>query len=201
MAIKLSNLEKALMGVIGLDVARPGTSRQALVKSVKALGVGAMRLVPPLARGTGRTALGFGRALGSLTPAGRAAIAGLTIYEAQQMGLLDEPIERAKDETARFLFEAGDFLPQQTPEQLIEAFQRDQGIKRPKKATKYNRAVRAGMAAAKASQYFGKKGTINNPKKAFVTVNRVASKVNKGKKVSAKGVSGKIARAVRRILK
>ena len=57
------------------------------------------------------------------------------------------------------------------------------------------------MAAAKASQYFGKKGTINNPKKAFVTVNRVASKVNKGKKVSAKGVSGKIARAVRRILK
>ena len=201
MAIKLSNLEKALMGVIGLDVARPGTSRQALVKSVKALGVGAMRLVPPLARGTGRAALGIGGTLARMSPAGRAAIAGLTIYEAQQMGLLDEPIEQAKDVTARALFEAGEFLPQQTPQQMLDSIQRDQGIKRPKKATKYNQAVRAGMAAAKASQYFGKKGTLSSPKKAFVTVNRTASKVNKGKKVSAKGVSGKIARAVRRILK
>jgi hypothetical protein len=201
MAIKLSNLEKALMGVIGLDVARPGTSRQALIKSVKALGMGAMRLVPPLARGTGRAALGLGGTLARMSPAGRVGLAGLTLYEANQMGLLDAPIERAKDITADALFEAGEFLPQQTPQQMLEAMQRDQGIKRPKKATKYNRAVRAGMAAAKASQYFGKKGTINNPKRAFVTVNRVASKVNKGKKVSAKGVSGKIARAVRRILK
>ena len=117
------------------------------------------------------------------------------------MGLLDAPIERAKDVTARGLFEAGQFLPDQTPEQMLDAMQRDQGIKKPKKATKYNRAVKAGMAAAKASQYFGKKGTISDSKKAFITVNRVASKVNKGKKVSAKGVSGKIARAVRRILK
>jgi hypothetical protein len=160
-----------------------------------------MRLVPPLARGTGRAALGIGGTLARMSPAGRAAVAGLTIYEAQQMGLLDEPIEQAKDVTARALFEAGEFLPQQTPQQMLDAMQRDQGIKRPKKATKYNRAVKAGMAAAKASQYFGKKGTINNPKKAFVTVNRTASKVNKGKKVSTKGAIGKIARAVRRILK
>jgi hypothetical protein len=200
MAIKLSSLEKALMGVIGLDVARPGTSRQALVKSVKALGRGAMALVPPLARGTGRTALGLGRTLGSLTPAGRVGLAGLTLYEAQQMGLLDEPIERAKDVTARALFEAGEYLPQQTPQQMLDALQRDQGVKRPKKVSKYSKSVKAGMAAVKASQYFGKKGTISNPKKAFAAVNRTASRINQGKKVSNKGATGKIARAVRRFI-
>ena len=201
MAIKLSSLEKALMGVIGLDVARPGTSRQALVKSVKAIGMGAMRLVPPLARGTGRAALGVGGTLARLSPAGRVGLAGLTLYEAQQMGLLDQPAERAR-EAGIEAFERGfDYLPQQTPQQMLDALQKDQGIKKPKKVSKYNRAVRAGMSAVKASQYFGKKGTINSPKKAFVTVNRTASKVNSGKKVSAKGVSGKIARAVRRILK
>ena len=188
------------MGVIGLDVARPGTSRQALVKSVKALGRGAMALVPPLARGTGRTALGLGRRLGSLTRAGSVGLAGLSVYEAQQMGLLDEPIERAKDVTARALFEAGEYLPQQTPQQMLDALQRDQGVKRPKKVSKYSKSVKAGMAAVKASQYFGKKGTISNPKKAFAAVNRTASRVNQGKKVSNKGVTGKIARAVRRFI-
>jgi len=204
MAIKLSSLEKALMGVIGLDVARPGTSRQALVKSVKALGRGAMALVPPLARGTGRTALGIGRTLGSLTPAGRVGLAGLTLYEAQQMGLLDEPRERGReafsDAFAEFIERSSPYVPDQTPQQMLEALQRDQGIKRPKKVSKYNRSVKAGMAAVKASQYFGKKGTLSSPKKAFAAVNRTASRINQGKKVSTKGATGKIARAVRRFI-
>ena len=157
---------------------------------IRLAGIGARRAAVPAARG----ALGLARANPGIAT-------GLTLAQAYQMGLLDAPIERAKDVTARALFEAGEFLPQQTPQQMLDAMQRDQGIKKPKKATKYNRAVKAGMAAAKASQYFGKKGTISDSKKAFITVNRVASKVNKGKKVSAKGVSGKIARAVRRILK
>jgi hypothetical protein len=157
---------------------------------IRLAGIGARRAAVPVATG----ALGLARANPGIAT-------GLTLAQLYQMGLLDAPIERAKDVTAEALFEAGEFLPQQTPEEIIAAMQRDQGIKRPKKVTKYNRAVKAGMAAAKASQYFGKKGTLNSPKKAFVTVNRVASKVNRGKKVSAKGVSGKIARAVRRILK
>ena len=161
---------------------------------IRLAGVGARRAAVPAARG----ALGAAGMLARTYPGTATA---LTLAQAYQMGLLDAPIERAKDVTAEALFEAGEFLPQQTPEQMLDAMQRDQGIKRPKKATKYNRSVKAGMAAAKASKYFGKPGTINNPKKAFITVNRVASKVNKGKKVSTKGVSGKIARAVRRILK
>ena len=69
-----------------------------------------------------------------------------------------------------------------------------------KKVSKYNRAVKAGMAAVKSSKFSGKKGTISNAKTAFRQVNRVASAVNRGKKVSAKGVTGTIARAVRKIL-
>ena len=66
--------------------------------------------------------------------------------------------------------------------------------------SKFNKAVSAGMKAVRASSSYGKKGTINNAKRAFSAVTKVASKVNRGKKVSAKGVTGTIARAVRRIL-
>jgi hypothetical protein len=70
-----------------------------------------------------------------------------------------------------------------------------------RKVSKYSKAVKASMKAVKASKFGGKKGKINNAKKVFGTVNRVVSAVNKGKKVSAKGISGTIARAARRILK
>lgn len=71
---------------------------------------------------------------------------------------------------------------------------------RKKTTSKFNRAVKAGMAAVRNSKSYGKKGTINNARRAFSAVTKVASKVNQGKKVSAKGVTGTIARAVRRIL-
>ena len=69
-----------------------------------------------------------------------------------------------------------------------------------RKLTKYNQAVKAGMSAVRGSTSYGKKGQINNAKRAFAAVNKVASKVKRGKKVSAKGIQGKIARAVRRKL-
>jgi len=52
-----------------------------------------------------------------------------------------------------------------------------------KKLSKYNKAVKASMAAVKASKFSGKKGTISSPKTVFKAVNRVASAINKGKKV------------------
>jgi hypothetical protein len=56
------------------------------------------------------------------------------------------------------------------------------------------------MAAVKASKFGGKKGKISNAKSAFKTVNLVASAVNKGRKVTTKGIRGTIARAVRKVL-
>ncbi len=156
---------------------------------IRLAGIGASRAAVPAARG-----------IGALVRSNPLVFGALTLYEAEKRGLLDEPIETAKDVTARALFEAGQYLPDQTPEQMLEALQRDQGIKRPKKVSKYNKSVKAGMAAVKASQYFGKKGTLSNSKKAFAAVNRTASRINQGKKVSNKGATGKIARAVRRFI-
>ena len=56
------------------------------------------------------------------------------------------------------------------------------------------------MAAVKDSKFGGKKGKISNAKKAFATVNRVASAVNKGKKVAKTGIRGVAARAISKIL-
>jgi len=169
-------------------------------KGINLAAFGLRKSAVPAARG----ALGLGRLAAGTNPGTLALLGGLTLYEAQQMGLLDEPIERTRqtgiDAVLRGMEEMRPFMPTQTPEEMFQGL--DVGPAPTKrKPTKYNKAVKAGMATVKASQYFGKKGTISNPKKAFITVNRTASKVNRGKKVSTKGVAGKIARAVRRILK
>jgi len=137
--------------------------------------IGARRAAPPVARG-----------IGSLVRRNPAIFAGLTLAEAYRMGLLDEPIEA----TQEFIGEG------------IETIQATAAPKatRARRKTKFNRAVSAGMSAVRKSKSFGKPGTINNARRAFSAVTKVASKVNKGKKVLNKGVSGTIARAVRRIL-
>ena len=73
------------------------------------------------------------------------------------------------------------------------------GVKR--KATKYGKAIKAGMAAAKASKFGGKPGNLTNVKATFSTVSKVASAINKGKKVAKTGIRGSIGRAVRKVLK
>ena len=67
--------------------------------------------------------------------------------------------------------------------------------------SKFNKAVSSGMKAVRSSKFYGKKGTINNAKRAFSAVTKTASKINRGKKVSTKGVTGTIARAIRSKLK
>ena len=57
--------------------------------------------------------------------------------------------------------------------------QAEEKVKRTK--SKFNRAVGAGMKAAKASASYGKKGIINAPKKAFAAVTKMASRINKAK--------------------
>ena len=59
---------------------------------------------------------------------------------------------------------------------------------RPKqKPSKFNRAVSAGMKAVKASKYYGKKGTLSSPNKAFSAVTKIASKLSRGKAVRRTG--------------
>ena len=70
-----------------------------------------------------------------------------------------------------------------------------------KKVSKYNKAVKAGIAAVKRSKYGGKPGTLSSTTGTFGRVNKVVSALNKKKKVSSKGIIGTIARAARGVLK
>ena len=69
-----------------------------------------------------------------------------------------------------------------------------------RKASKYNKAIKAGMATVKKSKSFGKPGTFSNSKKAFATVTKTVSSLKKGRKAPKTGIRGKIARAVRRYI-
>ena len=101
---------------------------------------------------------------------------------AYELGLLD-PLAQPFEQAVR----AVDEVVVQAPER-----------RRKKRRTKFNQAVSTGMKAVKNSASYGKKGTINNAKKAFGAVNKVASKLNKGQKVSPKGPTGVIKRAISR---
>jgi len=57
--------------------------------------------------------------------------------------------------------------------------QAEEKVKRTK--SKFNKAVGAGMKAAKAGTSYGKKGVINAPKTVFTTVTKIASKLNKAR--------------------
>ena len=144
-------------------------------KGIQLAGLGIARAAPPVASG-----------IGGLVRRNPYVFAGLTVAEAYRMGLLDEPIEQTQD----LFTQARETVEAAAPTKAA----------RPKKKSKFNRAVSAGMAAVRKSKSYGKPGKINNAKRAFSAVTKVASKVNKGKKVSAKGVTGTIARAVRKIL-
>jgi len=72
---------------------------------------------------------------------------------------------------------------------------------RPKKVrSKFNAAVKKGMEIVKGSTSYGKKGTINNAKKAFSAVTKAASAVNKGRKAPKSGIRRKLYTAMSKIL-
>ena len=73
--------------------------------------------------------------------------------------------------------------------------------KRKKAVSKFNRAVKEGVAIVKASTSYGKKGVIKTPRKAFTAVTKTVSKVKRGKAAPKKGILGKVARAARKRFK
>ena len=69
-----------------------------------------------------------------------------------------------------------------------------------RKKSKFNKAISKGMSVVKNSTSYGKKGSINNAKKAFSMVTKVASGVKKGSKRPASGIRRKVASAIGKIL-
>ena len=188
-----SALEKALAVAVGIDLAVPGTNRKVALAIARQL----PRVAPPVARGAagvGRAALGAGATLARRNPV---AATGLGALALQRAGVFD-PVEEAiqmevERRTAQVMapFEA----IQRSDVQTIAK------TKAKRKVSKYGKAIKAGIAAVKRSKFGGKPGKLTNAKSTFSTVSKVTSAINKGKKVSAKGIRGTIGRAVRGILK
>jgi hypothetical protein len=172
------------------------------------------RLGPPVARGTGM-------ALGSVAApiAARAApvaLPAIAAFEAYEMGKRDaEAIQGGEmaPSVALQTYPNPFLINPSLSEKLgvtgaaseIDLFTpiargRRQASKTKKKVSSYAKAVKQGMAAVKRSKFNGKPGKITNAKKTFSTVSKVVSAVNRGKKVSSKGVRGTIARAARKVL-
>ena len=73
--------------------------------------------------------------------------------------------------------------------------------RRKKPMTTFNKAVKKGMSIVKGSTSYGKKGTINNAKKAFAAVTKVASAASKKKKMAKKGIARKIYMGIKGLFK
>ena len=197
MAFKLTKLEKVLAAAVGLDIARPGTSRAAFTRAAQAAVATIPRVAPPVARGAagvGRAALGAGATFARRNPAVATGLGALALQQAGAFDPVEEEIRARVDDAVQRAM-----APVQLAQTDIAKLGARSVVRR--KVSKYSRAVKAGMAAVKASKFGGKKGKISNAKSTFATVNKVASAGNRGKKVAPKGIRGVAAKASKGILK
>ena len=194
------DLEVAI-AAYGLGRILPAGSTRAAVRKIIPQVVRGGKVIAPVAART------FGT-LAAANPVSTGLGLGLGFTQTPQgQALLDAAAERGAADRIRAqqLLDEFIFSNVTRPAEFIEeqiaspSFQRQVVTKAKKKVSGYQRAVKAGMKAVKSSKFIGKKGTINNPKKAFSTVNKVASAVSKGKKVSTKGVTGVIKRSISKI--
>jgi hypothetical protein len=138
-----------------------------------------------------RALFGLGRAAPAMAAANPYATGGLlggaVLASPPGQQLLDVAAERGRMDRIRF---------EQALTNLTEVT-----IPRAKKRTKskFNKMVSAGMKSLKASTSYGKKGTINNAKKAFSAVTKAASAVVSGKKTPKAGVRARLMRIMRKI--
>ena len=191
-----SALEKALAVAVGIDLAVPGTNRKVALAIAKQI----PRVSPPVARGAlgvGRAALGAGATLARRNPVAATGLGALALQQAGVFDPVQEAIEIEVQQRVQEVQRAGANPIYGTVEDVIT-----RGVPKvaKRKVSKYSKSIKAGMAAVKKSKFGGKPGKIINAKKAFSTVSKVASAVNKGKKVAKTGIKGVAARAIRRIL-
>ena len=192
------DLEVAI-AAYGLGRILPAGSTRAAARSVVGSIVrGGKVIVPPVARAVGRTAYS--------NPALAAGILGVGAY---QSGALDPAIQRAQEES----FRAQENLKRLAMESEIqrayeragqptfgEAIEQLVPIAKKRTASKFNKAMKAGMAAVKRSKSNGKPGKLRSPKATFARIAKVAKAMKSGKKVSSKGETGVIKRSIKRYI-
>lgn len=174
----ISNAEAAMYAYITGRVLPKGTSRAVMRAAYKgAISAGtfvAGRISPPVARGAlgvGRAAVGVGAGLARRNPG--VATAG-ALYVLNESGQLD-PVKE-------FLGEANEAGMENLQTEFIQPAKKAAK----KVTTKFNKAVSAGMKGLKKSASMGKKGVLSAPKKAFSKVTKIASRINRAKKMKLK---------------
>jgi hypothetical protein len=169
-----------------------GSTRAAARAAVGAVVRGGRVIAPAAARAApvvGRGALAAARA----NPITSAAALGLGLQQAGAFDPIEEAIQARIDDAVDRAMAPIELAQTDIAQQAVRSVAK-------RKVSKYSKAVKAGMAAVKKSKFGGKRGKISNAKKTFATVNKVASAVNKGKKVATSGIRGVAARAIRKIL-
>ena len=188
-----SALEKALAVAVGIDLAVPGTNRKVALAIAKQI----PRVSPPVARGAlgvGRAALGAGATLARRNPVAATGLGALALQRAGAFDPIEDAIQMEVERRTQDIMALIDLARQPVVQRAAVRVAK-------RKVSKYGKAIKAGMAAVKKSKFGGKPGKVNNAKTVFSTVSKVTAAINKGKKVSAKGIRGTIGRAVRGILK
>jgi hypothetical protein len=157
-----SRLEKAMAVIIGIDLAAPGTTRKIATRLV----MGAATRAPAV----GSAILGVPGAPGAIG----AGLGYAALQTDPGQALLAAAEERGRQDRLRL-------------ERMVQDTLALAPIKRKKRMNKFNQSVKKGMAIVKASTSYGKKGIINNPKKAFAAVTKMVSKAKKGQKKPKRG--------------
>jgi hypothetical protein len=199
--VKLTKRDLAVIaGIAGAaDFLAEGRFSAPLARALKTV---IRRGGPTAARFTGATAL---RAAGTVASVGKTIAlrhpvltAGAVVYYTYQNrdelgGLVEQGYEVVQDfaDITRAKFDEG-----------IRPITGLGFPKMPKKRmTSFNSAVKKGMSIVKGSTSYGKKGTINNAKKAFAAVTKVASAASKKKKTPKKGITRKIYMGIKGLFK
>jgi hypothetical protein len=206
----------------GIDLVTGGSlnrlTRKALIGTAKKLFPIAGRATVGIGKVAGRSLIGAAAPiLGSPIAVG-AGIGAAALATPQGQDLLEAAAERGRRDRQRFeqyktdvAIRAEQMNPLD-PQTYIDAFN-ERGMvslttpieqqlfsKVKRKPSRYNKAVSAAMKAVKKSTRGGRKGVIKAPKSTFKAVSKAVSKVNKGAKVSSKGITGIAARAARKVL-
>jgi len=153
----------------------------------------------------GRLGTGAAAQAAVRSPVGQAALAGFTITQLrEELNARDAMI--AEQEFGSLAGRATELVQRISPVPVPLAQATVAGLQlgkktRKKTVSKFSKSISAGMKAVRNSTSYGKKGTINNSKKAFSAVTKTASKINKGGKVAKKGIQRKIGLAIKGILK
>lgn len=173
----------AYAGRKGIQLAGFGATRAAI--PALPLIPGAVQAATPYAVGVGLGAAALG------TPGGQELLAAAEEHGRQSRVLY----ERYKQEilTTPERLEAAFTSAPVSPATVVPAI-------RKRATTKFNRAVKAGMAAVKKSTSNGKRGKIVKPRAALAMVSKVISMKKKKKKAPKSGIRRKIYSAIGRYI-